>query len=601
VNASVDLREILSSLGDRPSVAQISAAASRLRQIEPPGLVRAKIAVLRDTTLEQLIPFLEVNCVRVGVRPEVYMCPYGAAHLEVHNPQSELYTFEPEIIILAFRLENLAPKLFEEYLKLSASEADQLAQDALDQILNLTRIVRKNSKAILLVHNFETPRFPAHGFLDGNRIDGQINRLRRLNLQFAESLAEIETAFVVDIDHILSQIGYEAGTDNRFWHIARLAYSPLCLNRISGCYTQIAAALKGRNKKCLVLDCDNTLWGGVVGESGVSGIQLGAAYPGSGYRAFQLAVLELFDRGILLALNSKNNLADVLEVLNTHPDCLLKPGHFACMQVNWRDKASNLREIASELNLGLDSLVFVDDNQAECELVRRLLPEVLVVELGKDSTGYEIQLKTLGVFDSLATTAEDSQRSKYYQTEEKRKELRIACESYEAYLRSLEMVLSIERGGAQNRSRIAQLTQKTNQFNLTTRRYSEAEIQGFLDDPSVRVYSARLSDKFGDNGLIGVAIVKLEAQSSVIDSLLLSCRVINRKVEDALLSVIIEDAKEQGAARVIGQFIPTAKNKPAADFYSRQGFTPIGAGEYELPLEEGEFKPLPCFKNIEVK
>ncbi len=340
-----------------------------------------------------------------------------------------------------------------------------------------------------------------------------------------------------------------------------------------------ARALKGRNKKCLVLDCDNTLWGGIIGEDGMAGIRLGETHPGSAYVELHGALLDLYHRGILLALNSKNNHADAVAVFREHPSSALRPNHFVAMRINWQDKAQNIREIAAELNIGLDSIVFLDDSPFECQYVREALPEVTVVQLPEDPTHYASIVRRLTYFDTLAISAEDRRRSDMYHAQVRRAELQRSNLSPEEYLQTLQMTLRIAPVSEFTIPRVAQLTQKTNQFNLTTRRYSEADVRRLAADPAWRLYCAELTDKFDSSGIIAAAFVEDRPGEARIDTFLMSCRVIGRGVEQALIARIAADTKSHGAKSMLAQFVPTPKNGLAATFLERMGFRCISETE----------------------
>jgi FkbH-like protein len=594
-----EIRQLLDRFRKQPTLLSAVETSNRLRDIPHGELPAVRIAILRDFTMEQIQPYLEVRCAEAGLWPSLFFGQVDTAQRDVRDHESEFYRFQPDIVVLALRLDGIVPDLKERFNGLSQAAIGDLIGTAHSRVRDTVQAVRERSQCVILVHSFELPVFPARGILDSSPA-GQTQCIRRLNFQLTDTLSAFDQTFVVDVDHILGRIGYESALDSRSWHVARAPYSPVCLDRLACYYTRFATALKGKNRKCLVLDCDNTLWGGVVGEEGLSGIQLGTMHPGSAFRAMQLTVLDFFHRGVLLALNTKNNQQDVLEVLREHPDCILKPEHFACLKINWQDKAANLREIASELNIGLDSLVFVDDNESECEFVRNALPEVEVLCLSRDPTRHERDLRSLGCFDTLALTEEDLARTQFYQTERARRATLGQSQTYEEYLRSLEMILTIERGGGLNAPRVAQLSQKTNQFNLTTRRYSESDIRQMLSDPNTTVYSVRLVDRFGDSGIIGVAIVKRNEHEALIDSLLVSCRVIGRGVEQAMLAVIAADEKSRGSGILVGQYLPTTKNHVTADFYPKNGFKENQAGTFKMPLQSGTLGVPPWFKAVKL-
>jgi FkbH-like protein len=577
------IHAILTWLNETPTTARYLSAANKLDALaDPESKANVRIALLSNVTLDPLIPALKVECYRVGLKPSVYLGPFDGVQQVVFDSNSALFQFEPDVIVLALRLHTLTPDLMMRFSQLTALEIDSLVEGTLSRVLNFITAIRERSPATIIVHNFELSPSPAYGILDAKWRYGQQAVLRSLNAQLAEQLGEIASAYVVDLEHLLATVGYDNGLDDRYWHIGRAPYAQPLLKRLASEYAAFAAVLKGRSRKCLVLDCDNTLWGGVVGEDGINGIRLGTTHPGSAFRDFHAAILDLYHRGILLALNSKNNEADAMAVFQEHSGSLLKPEHFVAQRINWQDKAANLVEIAAELNIGIDSLVFVDDNPVECEFVRQSLPDVLVVQLPPDPPRFRGILQSMRCFDTLALNDEDRRRSTMYRVEAERSQIKRQSGSLEDYLRSLEMVFTIGTADASTSPRISQLTQKTNQFNVTTRRYSEEDIIRFADDPSTVVYWASLRDRFDDSGLIAVAIVVFHADTCRIDTLLMSCRVIGRGVERGLVAHIAKEAMKNGCKHLLGEFIPTAKNSLAANLFSDLGFA----------LEDGGSEPM---------
>lgn len=575
-------RQILDWLESDPSSTRYITAARRLDEIVGETLPEVRIAILRNIVIEPIAPYLKVLCSRFGLRLSLQLGNYDNLQQDVFQAESPLYEFKPDIVVCALRLQLLAPKLVLGYTSLTAAESEELSLTVLERVEDLVQAIRKRSAAVILVHNFERPAWPAYGILDAQWNHGQQNAIARLNQGLAKRLQSIGGAFAIDLDGVLARLGYDRAIDDRYWHVGRAPYRPPLLEQLSREYARFSAALKGKNKKCLVLDCDNTLWGGIVGEDGINGIHLGADYPGSAYLEFQHAILDLYNRGILLAINSKNNERDVLEVLERHPASLLKPNHFVAKRINWNDKATNLREIAFELRIGIDSLVFLDDNPVECAYVRGVLPEVEVVQLPADPTSYRRLLQSLGSFDTLALTEEDKRRSGMYQQETQRQRLRQESYSIEDYLRSLEMNVQIALADDYSIPRIAQLTQRTNQFNVTTKRYTEQNIRLMNDDPMVDVLHVSVQDRYSDNGIIAVAIVRYENDLAGIDTFLMSCRVIGRGIELTLLATILQAARDRHCRTVQGEYIATAKNEPARNLFAQNGFTTVEHPERSL-------------------
>jgi FkbH-like protein len=376
----------------------------------------------------------------------------------------------------------------------------------------------------------------------------------------------------------------------------RMPFAPDSMLPMVNAWLKFLHPLTGNICKVLVLDLDNTLWGGVLGEDGMEGIKLGTEYPGAMYRAFQRTVLDLYQRGILLAVCSKNNAPEAMAALEKHSEMLLRPNHFAAFRINWQDKATNLREIAAELNLGIDSLAFFDDNPVERELVRSELPDVKVIAVPDHVQGYVQALRAYPYFERLKLSAEDQEKTKQYQEQRKRSELQHNAGSLEDFFRSLEQEVVIAKASSDSIARIAQLTQKTNQYNVTTRRYTEQQIAEFAADPAYGVYSIRVTDRFGDNGIVGVIITRSDEHVCEIDTFLLSCRVIGRTVETAMLGFLTDMSRAQGASVLQGWFIPTKKNTPVKDLYESHHFKAVenknGATLWSLNLEEASI-PFP--------
>jgi FkbH-like protein len=381
-------------------------------------------------------------------------------------------------------------------------------------------------------------------------------------------------------------------------HMGAMRLGEQVLGAVAREYARYIAPLKGRTRKCVVLDLDNTLWGGIVGEDGLHGIRLGDTSPGSEYRELQQYLLTLPQRGILLALNSKNNPEDALEVLRSHGSMLLREEAFSAVRINWRPKPDNMREIAAELNIGLDSLVFVDDNPKERELMRQALPEVLTVELPNDPALYRSTLEALPELQSLVITDEDRARASQYRANRQREVVRTSATSLDDYLRSLEIVVEIADATDAMIPRVHQLFQRTNQFNLTTRRYEAGELAARARSNEWRLYALRARDRFGEHGLVAAALVRATLPEWSVDSLLMSCRVIGYGVETSLVATIVAEARASGASAVTGELIPTKKNAPARDFYerhffSREGEDESGVTRWRYDLSSSSLQPPP--------
>jgi FkbH-like protein len=552
------------------SLADIETA---LASAESSGLPALDMVVLRNVVVEPIESYYRYLSLQAGFNASVRFGAFDQVYQEAVGGRPDLLGASTTCVSVFLTLDVLSWNLARNFTALDRPAIEQEVGRIDGAIRAILAGIRRQTAAMILWHGFDAPLFPAYGIADYQRPDGQSAVIDDLNARLRAALAETGSAYFVDINACRARIGASTFYDRRYWHIGRAPYSREALREIGDEGFKYVRALKGRQKKCLVLDCDEVLWGGIVGEDGLAGIRLGRTYPGSAFLELQQEAVNLYHRGVILALCSKNNEADVWEVFRNHPDMILKESHIAAWRINWLDKASNIREIAAELNIGLDSMVFADDNEAECELVRRLLPEVEVVHLDRArAVDHAFRLASGGWFDTLTMSDEDRRRGASYRAEAERRQAQRDAPDLEGYLRSLEMVVKIRPADAVSLPRAAQLTQKTNQFNLTTQRYGEEQMARFAADPACDVLTVRVSDRFGDAGLVGVAIVRYEERRAVLDTLLLSCRVLGRGVEDALLTSCLRRAQARGASSLTGLFRPTARNQVAAGFLAGQGF-----------------------------
>jgi FkbH-like protein len=531
-----------------------------------------RLALLRSFTVEPVIPLLRASAFLTGIDLTVHVGDFNAYAQEILDEGSSLHRFAPDGVILAVRAADVAPDLWQEFADLSSDEAGKAARRVSNSFAQWISAFRERSQAALIVHNLEQPSRLACGVLDTQSETGQAAAIRNVNEGIRRAAMEHRGVYVLDYDALIARHGRLRWKDERKWLTARMPIAADQLLNLSREWMRFLAPLSGKVAKVLVVDLDNTLWGGVIGEDGMTGIKCDAEYPSAAFQALQRAMLDISKRGILLAICSKNNPDDAMEALNSHPGMLLRPRHFAAMRINWSDKAQNLREIASELNIGIDSLAFMDDNPVEREQVRAVLPEVTVIELPDDPLEYAVTLRECPVFERLTLSAEDQQRTAFYAEQRERSEAEQSFRSKKDFYRFLEQEAEIGTVLPATLARISQLTQKTNQFNLTTRRYTEQQVSVMAARADWQVTSIRVRDRFGDHGLVGVAITHDEGDVCEIDTLLLSCRVIGRTVETAFLSYLAECAAARGRRRLSGWFLPTKKNVPAKDFYALHGF-----------------------------
>jgi FkbH-like protein len=404
-------------------------------------------------------------------------------------------------------------------------------------------------------------------------------------------------AHLCDIEFLSNRRGNLDSTDERTWFESKQPFAAALLVDVAREYAHVLSRIGVSPKKVLVLDLDNTLWGGVIGDDGLEGIELGTTSPrGEAFRDFQKYLLELSKRGVLLAVCSKNDHDKAAEPFEKHPEMILRMKDIVCFKANWEPKSDNIRQIAADLNLGIDSLVFVDDNPAEIEIVNQFVPEVATVWVGDDPAEFTGRLKDSRHFEARSVTSEDLQRVQHYKQESERQQLLTSSTDMESYLRSLEMVGTIKSFDTLDAPRIAQLIGKSNQFNLTTRRRTEAEVLDIIADEQYSAFTVRLADRFGDHGLIAVVIGRARGRDFYIDTWLMSCRVLKRQVEEEVLNEIVFLGSARGCTRVIGEYIPTAKNGMVRDLYAKLGFKHVreeanGTQVYELSIEQYQVRP----------
>ena len=546
-----------------PGSATASFIAATFDRLRPHlDLTAHRCAILRSFTVEPLVPLLRAAALTAGIDLSVHLGEFNTYAQELVDPASSLYAFAPQTVILAVQTRDLIP----------AGQRENPVERVTAQYAGWIRALRAHSQANLIIHSLEAPMSPPLGLYDAQTEDGLTAAIQAINRNLRALAREHAGVYLLDYDALTARYGRESWADEKKWLTVRLPLAAGSLIRLTREWMRFLHPLTGRIAKAVVVDLDNTLWGGVIGEDGMAGIQVGGEYPGAAYRALQQALLDLTDRGILLAVCSKNNPDDALAALATHPGMLLRPRHFAALRINWQDKARNLREIAAELNIGLDAVAFLDDNPVEREHVRTEAPEVMVLDLPPDPMRYAQTVRDAPIFERLTLSAEDRQRNQYYAADRERAALEQSVSSPEEFYRSLQQEAEIRPADALTVARVAQLTQKTNQFNLTTRRYTEQQIAEMMTCPGWRVLSIKVRDRYADNGLVGVAILRDAPAACEIDTFLLSCRVFGRTVETAFLAHLADEARARGASRLEGWFLPTKKNAPAKDFYPRHGF-----------------------------
>jgi FkbH-like protein len=571
------------------SLPRALALTARLGELEPPA-AGLRLGLVHTYTSDLLDPWLKLHAAVQGLALDAYHAPYGLSPLEA-EPGSGLARHDPDLTLFLLRREDLHPGLALPIVALSAEERETLMQETADSLAAMIGRFRAAVGGRLAISILPPLAPPGLGLYDSlsERSEGAWwdSLKRAIAARLRDGLAG--TAFL-DLDSMLDDLGRERFFDRRLWYSARYPFSTLAANELARRILAIGAADRLPRAKVLVLDADNTLWGGIVGEDGIEGIALGPDYPGNAFLDFQRRLLDFQGRGLLLALCSKNNPEDLDQVLKEHPHQLLRDGHFAARRVNWLPKSENLLALAEELNLGLDSFVFVDDSDHECALVRRELPQVTVVKTPAKPIRIPGCLDRLARLEVLSLTGEDLAKTRMYAEERQRRELKERVgggDDSRAYLASLGMRMRIAIDPQPQLARLAQLTQKTNQFNLTTRRYTEEQMASFLASPDWLVASFSLADCFGDSGTVGLALIRRgeEAQAE-IDTFLMSCRVIGRTAESAFLEALLGHLAREGVALVVADFLPSPKNRLVAGFLPAHRFALGKDGRYRRVLAE---------------
>lgn len=540
-----------------------------------------RIALCATFTTEPLEPYIGVELLRHGIVAALRHSPYNQIYPELFSTSSTLRADPaPEVVVILWRMEELLAEALRLLVK-NPKAAREAASMELDQLLNAIRLFLENSKASLIVSTPPRPDIRPLGLLDARLEEGVAALHTDIVGRWRRALADTSRVHLLDVDGAQRDFGALRVANPRMWLLAKIPWSEPFSQVVGRQVARIIRSLKHPPRKVLAMDCDNTLWGGVVGEDGALGVQVGEDPPGNAYAELQRYALKLRERGVLLALVSKNDEANVWEVFDRNPGMILKREHISAACINWLPKSQNLRQIAQDLNLGSDSFVFIDDSAAECAEVSANAPEVFTVHLDGDAAYHVQLLDSSYAFDQLTLTSEDLQRAEMYAQERQREVLRSEVKTMEEYLAGLGLCAQIASVREEQLGRVTQLVNKTNQFNMTTKRYSEAEVRALAQDPAWYLYALSVTDRFGDYGLTGVVFCVERAEAWEIDTLVLSCRVLGRGVETAVLAVLQAHARSRGKNILRGRFIPTAKNGLAENYYSDHGFVALN-GSYTL-------------------
>jgi FkbH-like protein len=531
-----------------------------------PYLNRARpvrLALIGSSTLAHLVPAIRVAALRRGIWVDVFEGHYGMYHQELADAGSDLHAFKPEVVLLALDAHHL-----------TAGDSPS-TEAALGLIQSCWRMIKEQLGATVIQQTILPVMPQVFGDNEHQFASSPASVIAAVNAQL-RPLAKSAGVHLLAVDVLTEAFGIKAMFDPGLWYRSKQEIHPLASVIWGDHVGRLLAALRGLSYKCLVLDLDNTVWGGVIGDDGIEGIALGQGNAvGESYVAFQRFAAKLASRGVILAVCSKNTDSVARAAFEKHPDMILRLKDIACFMANWEDKATNLRRISETLNIGLDSLVFADDNPFERNLIRQELPMVAVPELPEDPALYAYAISDGGYFEGLTLTGDDLERGKQYQANAEREQLRGGVTDMASYLRGLDMQLTWLPFDQVGLPRVAQLINKSNQYNLTTRRYTEEEVSELMADSDSLTFQFRLVDRFGDNGMISVVIGRVRDGGALdIDTWLMSCRVLGRQVQEAALNVLVEQAKERGMRLLQGSYLPTAKNGMVKEHYKDLGFTP---------------------------
>lgn len=541
------------------------------------------LAVLGNCATQHLAIAIKGYAYEENIGLNVYDADYNQIDAQVMDEQSELYAFTPDFTLFYLCTE----KIYEEFCGLPSNTRKEFAAHVMQKIERYWNCVNQHCQTHILQFNFIPIDDRVFGNFGNKMEDSFIYQIRKLNYLLMEKCRQYSNVFVIDIDYLLQVFGQDSVRDEKMYYVAKMPLSTKILPVAAEQVVKVIKSIKGKIKKCIILDLDNTLWGGVIGDDGIENIQIGELGIGHAFSELQMWLRELRKRGILLAVCSKNEEDIAKEPFLRHPEMVLKMEDISMFVANWEDKGTNIKQIQKTLNIGMDSIVFLDDNPFERNLVKSMIPEITVPDLPDDPAQYLKYVKSLNLFETASYSEADKDRTKQYQEEAGRVQLQQQYESYEDYLESLEMMAEVKPFDKFHFSRIAQLTQRSNQFNLRTVRYTEQEIEKLASDEGHLTLYFTLKDKFGDYGLISVVIMdKLDLGTLFISEWLMSCRVLKRGVEEFVADEIIQTAYENGFHTVVGEYIRTPKNNMVSELYGKMGFERIEINRYKTDVKQ---------------
>jgi len=534
---------------------------------------KIRISILSSFTLNGIEEIFQVKCDEKNISCNACLGGYNQYNQEILDPHSQLYQFQPNLTFLILDTRSILEDLWYFPYSIDEKQRQNFIEKKFKEIQNLITIFLKNSNSKLIISNFFIPTNSNYGIFETKSNFGLQKMINTLNNNLQDYIQNLDSVYLFDMNGFISRHGENNVFDPKQFLFGDIKISldfiPYLVNDLMG----YVVATLGISKRCIVLDLDNTLWGGIVGEDEFDGIKLGSDPSGKSFVEFQKYLLGLHNRGILLAINSKNNFDDAIKVIEEHPDMILKKEHFASIKINWNDKVSNIKEISDELNFGLENFVFFDDDPLNREFMKSSLPQVLTVDLPADPSKYVRTIQEMNEFNLLKITDEDNQRGVMYSQQRDRKTLEKSSDNLEDFLKNMDLKITIKKANSFTIPRISQLILKTNQFNLTTKRYSLEEIQKMSQNDHMLIGCVQVEDKFGDNGITAAFIVEKNGTKEwILDTFLLSCRVMGRQIEKSILGYIIKIAKQNNVNKIIANFIPTKKNQPIENFLPNCGF-----------------------------
>ena len=544
------------------------------------GMTPCRLSILGDCATQHLATAIKGYGVEENICFQIFDADYNQIDAQLMDENSEFYQFCPQFALLYMCSEKLYRSFCERESKAG------FAEETFDKIQYYWQLLGSRSNAAMIQFSFAEMDDGVFGNFACKTEDSFLYQVRKLNYLLMEGCRKYKNLYLLDLNCIQGKYGRDLTYDDKMYYIAKMPLSTAILPEVAKQVTDIAKAVLGRIKKCVITDLDNTLWGGVIGDDGLEGIQIGELGLGHAFEELQMWMKELKRRGIILAVCSKNNEETAKEPFLKHSEMILKLEDFSVFIANWEDKASNIRKIQETLNIGMDSIVFLDDNPFERNQVKSMIPEITVPELPDDPALYLKYLKSLNLFETASYSETDKERTKQYQAEIERTQSMQKFQSYDEYLQSLGMVAEVKPFDKFQFPRIAQITQRSNQFNLRTVRCTEAEIARMAEDDHFITLYFTLRDKFGDHGLISIAILeKTDSDTLFMYNWLMSCRVLKRGMEEFIINKVIETAKEHGYQKVVGEYIQTPKNGMVKDIYSKMGFQKLGDGRFEADVD----------------